>query len=191
MTCSPAPRSLQTGSALDPIAIAAASDSNCPIRTVEDARSIVGDVAVKHQVREPPTWDRHFHGHVFQRCRSIVRRCSPTEQRGATEEHRSVEARSRRSAGRITNQLIRGNRGVTPDTALRLADLTGTSPEFRLNLQNRNDLWHAQQERAERRESHGADRRFDHFDWSVRIAICKNTSTSWRARPELNRRPPA
>ena len=25
------------------------------------------------------------------------------------------------------NQLIRGNRGVTPDTALRLADLTGTS----------------------------------------------------------------
>lgn len=50
------------------------------------------------------------------------------------------------------NQLIRGNRGITPDTALRLADLTGTSPEFWLNLQNRYDLWHAQQERAERRD---------------------------------------
>jgi addiction module HigA family antidote len=50
------------------------------------------------------------------------------------------------------NQLIRGNRGVTPDTALRLADLTGTTAEFWLNLQNRYDLWHAQQARAERRD---------------------------------------
>jgi antitoxin HigA-1 len=50
------------------------------------------------------------------------------------------------------NQLIRGNRGVSPDTALRLADLTGTTPEFWLNLQNRYDLWHAQQARTERRD---------------------------------------
>jgi addiction module HigA family antidote len=50
------------------------------------------------------------------------------------------------------NQLIRGNRGVTPDTALRLADLTGTSAEFWMTLQARYDLWHAQQARAARRE---------------------------------------
>jgi addiction module HigA family antidote len=63
------------------------------------------------------------------------------------------------------NQLIRGNRGVTPDTALRLADLTGTSAEFWMNLQCRYDLWHAQQARVGRKESkirslarhHGAD----------------------------------
>jgi addiction module HigA family antidote len=51
------------------------------------------------------------------------------------------------------NQLIRGNRGVTPDTALRLADLTGTSPEFWMNLQVRYDLWHAQQARVARHDA--------------------------------------
>ena len=49
------------------------------------------------------------------------------------------------------NQLIRGHRGVTPDTALRLADLTGTSAEFWMNLQVRYDLWQAAAERAQRR----------------------------------------
>jgi addiction module HigA family antidote len=51
------------------------------------------------------------------------------------------------------NQLIRGNRGVTPDTALRLADLTGTSAEFWMNLQNRYDLWQAAEARAHRKEA--------------------------------------
>jgi addiction module HigA family antidote len=51
------------------------------------------------------------------------------------------------------NQLIRGNRGVTPDTALRLADLTGTSAEFWMNLQIRYDLWEAVEERARRRDA--------------------------------------
>jgi addiction module HigA family antidote len=51
------------------------------------------------------------------------------------------------------NQLIRGNRGVTPDTALHLADLTGTSAEFWMNLQCRYDLWNAEQARLERKES--------------------------------------
>lgn len=46
------------------------------------------------------------------------------------------------------NQLIRGNRGITPETALLLADLTGTSAQFWLNLQNRYDLWHAERDRA-------------------------------------------
>ena len=50
------------------------------------------------------------------------------------------------------NQFVRGNRGVTPDTALRLSDLTGTSPEFWLNLQARYDLWRARRERIRRRD---------------------------------------
>jgi addiction module HigA family antidote len=41
------------------------------------------------------------------------------------------------------NTLVRGKRGVTPDTALRLAKATGMSPDFWLNLQLRWDLWQA------------------------------------------------
>ena len=47
------------------------------------------------------------------------------------------------------NELVRGKRGVTADTALRLSRLLGTSAEFWLNLQMAFDLWHAHQ--AERR----------------------------------------
>ena len=39
------------------------------------------------------------------------------------------------------NELINGRRGVTPDTALRLARLLGTTPEFWLNGQRNLDLW--------------------------------------------------
>jgi len=46
------------------------------------------------------------------------------------------------------NELVRGKRGVTAATALHLADLLGTSPEFWLNLQTAWDLWHAYQERG-------------------------------------------
>lgn len=52
------------------------------------------------------------------------------------------------SANRL-NELIRGKRGVTAETALRLAAFLGTSPEFWMNLQATWDLWHAY--RAERR----------------------------------------
>lgn len=41
------------------------------------------------------------------------------------------------------NALIRGKRGVTADTALRLAALFETSPQFWLNLQNASDLYEA------------------------------------------------
>ncbi len=41
------------------------------------------------------------------------------------------------------NDLIHGRRGVTPDTALRLARVLGTSPEFWLSMQESWDLWHA------------------------------------------------
>ena len=41
------------------------------------------------------------------------------------------------------NEIIRGRRGVTADTALRLARLLGTSAELWLGLQSDWDLWHA------------------------------------------------
>lgn len=41
------------------------------------------------------------------------------------------------------NTLIRGKRGVTPDTAIRLAKRLGMGPEFWLGLQMKFDLWHA------------------------------------------------
>jgi addiction module HigA family antidote len=41
------------------------------------------------------------------------------------------------------NEVVRGKRAVTPDTALRLAKFTGTEPEFWLNLQQAIDLWDA------------------------------------------------
>jgi antitoxin HigA-1 len=52
-------------------------------------------------------------------------------------------------AGRIhvsyprVNEIVKGRRGVTPDTALRLSRLFGTSAEFWLNGQQNWDLWHA------------------------------------------------
>jgi addiction module HigA family antidote len=41
------------------------------------------------------------------------------------------------------NEIINGKRGITPDTALRLAKLFGTTAEFWLNGQRNWDLWHA------------------------------------------------
>ena len=41
------------------------------------------------------------------------------------------------------NEVIRGRRGITADTALRLAKLLNTEPEIWMNLQNQWDLWHA------------------------------------------------
>jgi antitoxin HigA-1 len=41
------------------------------------------------------------------------------------------------------NEIIRGRRGVTADTALRLGRLFDMSPEFWMRLQADWDLWHA------------------------------------------------
>ena len=41
------------------------------------------------------------------------------------------------------NEIVNGKRGITPDTALRLSRLFGTTPEFWLNGQRNWDLWHA------------------------------------------------
>ena len=40
------------------------------------------------------------------------------------------------------NEIVRGRRGVTPATALRLARFFDTSPGFWMNLQMRWDLFH-------------------------------------------------
>jgi addiction module HigA family antidote len=47
------------------------------------------------------------------------------------------------------NELIHAKRGVTPDTALRLARLFGTSAEFWLTGQLNYDLWRAARNSAE------------------------------------------
>ncbi len=41
------------------------------------------------------------------------------------------------------NEIIRGKRGVTPDTALRLARVLGMPADFWLGLQSDWDLWRA------------------------------------------------
>lgn len=41
------------------------------------------------------------------------------------------------------NEVIHAKRAVTPDTALRLAQVTGMSADFWLGLQQDWDLWHA------------------------------------------------
>ena len=41
------------------------------------------------------------------------------------------------------NEIINAKRGVTPDTALRLAQVTGMSADFWLGLQQDYDLWQA------------------------------------------------
>ncbi|KAB2959956.1 MAG: HigA family addiction module antidote protein [Candidatus Methylomirabilis oxygeniifera] len=41
------------------------------------------------------------------------------------------------------NEIVRGKRSVTPDTALRLARVVGMSADFWLGLQQDWDLWYA------------------------------------------------
>jgi antitoxin HigA-1 len=53
-----------------------------------------------------------------------------------------LAARLRVSFPRM-NEIVRGKRGVTPDTALRLARVVGMSADFWLGLQQDWDLWHA------------------------------------------------
>jgi len=48
------------------------------------------------------------------------------------------------------NEIVRGERGVTADTALRLARCFGTSAEFWLNLQSLYDLRMAEQKARKR-----------------------------------------
>lgn len=51
------------------------------------------------------------------------------------------------SAPRV-NDLIRGKRGITADTALRLSRYFGNSAQFWIGLQSGHDLWLAARERS-------------------------------------------
>ena len=51
------------------------------------------------------------------------------------------------------NEVVRGNRGVTPSTALRLSKFFGDSPGFWMSLQLRWDLYHARRIEAEQIKS--------------------------------------
>ncbi len=51
------------------------------------------------------------------------------------------------------DEVVRRRRGVTPSAALRLSRFLGTSPELRLNLQLRWDLYHVRRTEAEQIES--------------------------------------
>ncbi len=55
-------------------------------------------------------------------------------------------ARMQMTTNRL-NEIVKGKRGVTADTAWRLSTLLGTSPELWMNLQMNRDLWHAAQAR--------------------------------------------
>ena len=44
---------------------------------------------------------------------------------------------------RLVNELCRNRRGISVQTALILAHVLGTTADFWLNLQKRNDLWEA------------------------------------------------
>ena len=54
--------------------------------------------------------------------------------------------RMRMTTNRL-NEIVRGKRGVSADTAWRLSALLGTSPDIWMNLQVNWDLWHAAQAR--------------------------------------------
>jgi antitoxin HigA-1 len=46
------------------------------------------------------------------------------------------------------NLLVNGRRAVTPETAVLLSRVLGTTSEFWMNLQTAHDLWHAERRLA-------------------------------------------
>lgn len=64
--------------------------------------------------------------------------------------HRELARRMQVGAMRV-NEIIRGERAITADTALRLAEVLGTSARFWMNLQTNHDL--AVAAMAQRREA--------------------------------------
>lgn len=57
------------------------------------------------------------------------------------------------------NEIVRGKRGITPETAWLFAEALGTSPEFWLNLQSNYDLVRFRPKRQVKRMPIGAYRR--------------------------------
>ena len=56
-------------------------------------------------------------------------------------------ARHLRMSTTRLNEIIRGKRGISADTAWRLGDWLGTGPEVWMDLQSKWDLWHARKVR--------------------------------------------
>ncbi|MBB3019502.1 addiction module HigA family antidote [Microvirga lupini] len=57
----------------------------------------------------------------------------------------SQAARELRVARQTLHRVLAGTAAVSPEMAARLARLSGTAPQFWLDLQQRYDLWHAEQ----------------------------------------------
>ncbi len=57
----------------------------------------------------------------------------------------SQAARELRIARQTLHRVLAGTAAVSPEMATRLARLSGTTPQFWLNLQQHYDLWHAEQ----------------------------------------------
>jgi addiction module HigA family antidote len=57
----------------------------------------------------------------------------------------SQAARELRIARQTLHRVLAGTASITPEMAARLARLSGTAPQFWLNLQQQHDLWHAEQ----------------------------------------------
>lgn len=55
------------------------------------------------------------------------------------------------------NAIVRGKRGITPDTAWRFAQAFGTTPEFWMNLQAAHDLAFGRPKKKVERMHHFAD----------------------------------
>jgi addiction module HigA family antidote len=49
------------------------------------------------------------------------------------------------------NTLVNGKRGVTAETAILLAEVLDTTPEFWMGLQANYDLWHALRDRERKK----------------------------------------
>ncbi len=61
-------------------------------------------------------------------------------------------------ANRIS-EIVRGRRAITADTALRLSEWLGTSPEFWMRLQEKYDLERTRMERGEEIRQQVTERR--------------------------------
>jgi len=57
----------------------------------------------------------------------------------------SQAARELRIARQTLHRVLAGTASVTPEMAARLARLSGTTPHFWLDRQQRHDLWQAEQ----------------------------------------------
>ena len=59
---------------------------------------------------------------------------------GSTTGHIPSPAETHVNGKRCINEIVHGKRGITADTALRLARYFGTTERFSLNLQSRYEL---------------------------------------------------